>query len=139
MQDVLYKNISHEILSVQSQVRSVKGIIRTLSDSIEGILAEGLSDFGRKPCKLCHTRGDSLPQAVFTFPACIHHRFFCNQDCLVVRFPHHIVNEDGHTFARPPFSESFEWLRTDLACLNVASGNCCELPGTMFGTRFSSF
>ena len=27
-----------------------------------------------------------------------------------------------------PFSESFEWLRTDLACLNVASGNCGSRP-----------
>ena len=82
-------------------MRSVKGTIGTISGSIEGILAKGLGNVGRKPCKLCHTRGDSLPQAVFTSPASIHHRFFCKQDCLVVRVPNHIVNEDGHAFAQP--------------------------------------
>ena len=123
-------------------------MIRTLSDSIEGILAEGLSDFGRKPCKLCHSRGDSLPQAVFTFPASIHHRFFCNQDCLVVRFPHHIVNEDGHTFAQPHLevllmchvtgllAKMFHW-----QCLNhildqrTKGGDCCSIE-SVHGGRY---
>ena len=69
---------------------------------------------GRKPCKLCHTRSDSLLQAVFTFPASIHHRFFCKQDCLEVRFPHHIVNEDDPILYATPFrgvaDVSCDWL-----------------------------
>ena len=82
-------------------MRSVKCTIGTISGSIECVLAKRLSNVGGKPCKLSHTRGDSLPQAVFTSPASIHHRFFCNQDCLVVRVLNHIVNEDGHAFAQP--------------------------------------
>ena len=73
--------------------------------SLKGTLSEGLwnlpGNVGGKPCKLCHIRGDSLPQAVFTSPASIHHGFFCKQDCLVVRVLNHIVNEDGHALAQP--------------------------------------
>ena len=47
------------------------------------------------------TLGDSLPQAVFTLPSSIYHRFFRNQDSLVVCSPHNVVYENGHTFAQP--------------------------------------
>ena len=93
-------------------------MIGTLSDSIECILAEGLDNVGRKPCKLCNSRGDSLPQAVFTLPSSVHHRFFRNQDSLVVCSPHNVVYENGHTFAQPHFvtgllAKMFHW-----QCLN---------------------
>ena len=87
IQNVFHKNISHKIRCIQSQVRNVKGMIGTLSDSIQRTPAEGLSNVGRKLRKLCNSRGDSLPQAVFTFASSIHHRFFSNQDSLVVCSP----------------------------------------------------